>query len=50
MKKFCMIFALVGLSACVAGKIPDSKQPLMLETAINSDLLILKRKISGLRK
>ena len=42
MKLFYMIFAIVGLSACAAGKVSDSKQPLMLETAINSDLLILK--------
>lgn len=42
MRLFYMIFAIVGLSACAAGKVSDSKQPLMLETAINSDLLILK--------
>lgn len=30
------------LTACAAQKVPDTKTPLKLETAINSDLLILK--------
>lgn len=29
-------------AACVMQKVPDTKTPLMLETAINSDLLILQ--------
>ena len=33
---------LSALTACAMEKIPDSKAPLMLETSIDSDLLILK--------
>ena len=42
MKTVCMILAIIGLSACAAGESRDSKEPLMLETAIDTDLLILK--------
>lgn len=42
MKFLALNAVLVFLSACVVQKIPDTKTPLMLETAINSDLLILQ--------
>ena len=42
MKIFYLTIVAFILSACTAGKTADSKTPLKLETAIDSDLLILK--------
>lgn len=36
------VATIIGLTACSVAKMPDSKTPLMLETAIDSDLLILQ--------
>ncbi len=42
MKRLILGGAVCLLAACVMQKIPDSKTPLMLETAVDSDLLILQ--------
>ena len=42
MRTFFAGLFLLCLTACVAETIPETKTPLMLETAIDSDLLILK--------
>lgn len=42
MKRLILGGTVCLLTACVMQKIPDSKTPLMLETAIDSDLLILQ--------
>lgn len=42
MKPFLSLLVLSCLTACVMEKIPETKTPLMLETAVDSDLLILK--------
>ena len=42
MKRLILGGAVCLLASCVMQKIPDSKTPLMLETAVDSDLLILQ--------
>ncbi|MGN1080194.1 MAG: hypothetical protein ACI4TE_08500 [Alphaproteobacteria bacterium] len=42
MKRLILGGVVCLLTACAMQKIPDSKTPLMLETAIDSDLLILQ--------
>ncbi|MBR1778190.1 MAG: hypothetical protein IJ752_06370 [Alphaproteobacteria bacterium] len=42
MKMFFALMAAACLTACVSQEISDSKTPLMLETAVDSDLLILQ--------
>lgn len=42
MKYLILAATVCFLTACITQKIPDTKTPLMLETAIDSDLLILQ--------